>query len=601
MDSINNQAFGDEFQRQLEENPQLARALSYYQEKEYATAKMFLEMVVKKEPTVDVYHLLAIVEEKSSGELDQVVSWLNKALEMDSESPDLYHTLGNILVKEKQYQSAINAFERTLKFCPDHPDAAHGIGTSLMYLGKYGEAEKHLRKVLESYPSHIGALQNLSLALKELDYQQESLEVSMRLLEVRETEIACNNHGTILKEMGRIEEALKYFNRAIEINSKFAPAYCNAGLMMLELGDPELAIIHYKYAIALDDQDPEFYHNLAFAYFAVNKYAEGWDVFRHRKLIKNVVNYTGSPEWEGESLHGKKLLVTAEQGLGDEIMFASTIPDLSKEDGEIVLQCDPRLEAIYQRSFPEITILGVERKDIDRSMKVDYENTIGDLPRFYRRSLDAFPIKDGYLEPDPHKIAYWKAELDKIGGGLKVGLCWSSGVAVKIRKHLLHSVSKVSYFYPLLNIQNITIVSLQYTDITEELEIVKQETGKDIVQFKSIDMKNDQDELAALMVALDLTISVGTAVQQMAAAVKGSNIWAIPCNETPFHRLMKCPVPSDIESKRRDPKESLDAQVESAASILTQATKQVNPRQWIRELSTQKVVNKRLYPTAKEM
>ena len=595
MENNNNQAFGEKFQRQVTENSHLARALEYYQEKEYATAKMFLEMVVKEDPTADVYHLLAMVEQ-NEGELAQAVIWLNSALKIEPNSPDLYNTLGDLLMKGKKYQKAINAFEQTLKFQPDHPDARYNIGASLMRLKKYEAAEKNLRKVLEEQPNHIGALQNLSLALKELDFQQESLDTSKRLLAIQESEVACNNHGTILKEMNRKEEALKYFERAIELNPKYAAAYCNVGLMMLELEEPELAITHYKYAITLDDQDPEFYHNLAFAYFAANRYGEGWDVFRHRKLVKNVCGYTGKPEWEGGPLEGKRLLVTAEQGLGDEIMFASTIPDLSKEDGDITLQCDPRLADIYQRSFPGVTILGVERKDIDRSMENDYENAIGDFPRFYRRTLDDFPIRDGYLNADSQKVAVWKEKLDQCGEGLKIGLCWSSGMAAKIRKHQLTSISTVSHFYPLLNIPEVIIISLQYTDVTEELKIVKEETGKEIVVIDGINMKNDQDELAALMVALDLTISVHTAVLQMAAAVKGANVWAIPAFISPFHRLMKSPVPNDVDDKKRGDVEKMTGQVAVATSILTKATKQPDPSKWITEISNQEVEDGRLYP-----
>ena len=595
MEKTNNQAFGEKFQQQVAKNNHLARALGYYQEKEYATAKMFLEMVIKEDPTADVYHLLAMVEQ-NEGELVQAIIWLNSALEIDPDSPDLYNTLGDLLMKGEKYQEAVTAFEQTLKFQPDHPDARYNIGASLMRLRKYEAAEENLRKVLEDQPSHIGALQNLSLALKELDFQQESLETSERLLEVQESEISCNNHGTILKEMNRKEEALKYFERAIVLNPQYAPAYCNVGLMMLDLGEAELAITHYKYAITLNDQDPTFYHNLAFAYFAANRYGEGWDVFRHRKLVKDVGGYTGKPEWEGQPLDGKKLLVTAEQGLGDEIMFASTMPDLSKEDSDITLQCDPRLATIYQRSFPGIKILGVERKNIDRTMGIDYENAIGDLPRFYRRTLDAFPIRDGYLEADHQKVIYWKNRLDELGDGLKVGVCWRSGVAEKIRKHQLGSISKVEYFYPLLDIVGVTVISLQYTDVTKELKLVKKETGKEIVLLEGIDLKNDQDELSALMVALDLTISVGTAVQQMAAAVKGANIWAIPADNRPFHRLMKSPVPKDIDNKKRSDKESFIAQIETATSILTKATKQPDPSKWITEISNQEVEDGRLYP-----
>jgi hypothetical protein len=202
------------------------------------------------------------------------------------------------------------------------------------------------------------------------------------------------------------------------------------------------------------------------------------------------------------------------------------------------------------------------------------------------------------LIADPKKVFAWKEKLDQLGEGLKIGLCWSSGVSEKIRKHQLNSTSNISHFYPLLNIQDVTIISLQYTDVTEELKIVKEETGKDILVLDDIDMKNDQDSLAALMVALDLTISVHTAVQQMAAAINGANIWVIPANNTPFHRLMKTPTPNDIDDKRRDLEELLSMNVEAAVSILTEATKKNDPSKWITEISNQEAEDGRLYPTA---
>ena len=118
----NSKAFGDQFQQQLVENTQLARALSYYQEKEYATAKIFLEMVIKEDPTADVYHLLAMVEQ-NKGEIEQAITWLKKALEIDPNSSDLYNTLGDLLMDRKHYRAAINAFEQAIDLEPDHLDA----------------------------------------------------------------------------------------------------------------------------------------------------------------------------------------------------------------------------------------------------------------------------------------------------------------------------------------------------------------------------------------------------------------------------------------------------------------------------------------------
>ena len=117
---------------------------------------------------------------------------------------------------------------------------------------------------------------------------------------------------------------------------------------------------------------------------------------------------------------------------------------------------------------------------------------------------------------------------------------------------------------------------------------------------KKLERARSKDELAALMVALDLTISVHTSVLQMAAAVKEANVWVVPAIAygVPFHRLLKSPVPYDIDSKRKNDKEKLPVQVEAAVSILTEATKKIDPSKWITEISSQETEDGRLYPTA---
>ena len=162
MGKTDNQAFGEKFQQQLAKNGHLSRALDYFQEKEYATAKIFLEMVIKEDPTADVYHLLAMVEQ-GEGELEQAMVWLNSALEIAPKSADLYNTLGDILVKRKRYHDAIDAFEKALKLQPNHSDARYNLGTSLMSLKEYKEAEIYLRQVLEKQPNHYHEINRVFL------------------------------------------------------------------------------------------------------------------------------------------------------------------------------------------------------------------------------------------------------------------------------------------------------------------------------------------------------------------------------------------------------------------------------------------------------
>jgi len=119
MKKTDYQLLGEEFQQQAVKNSHLARALEYFREKEYPTARMFLEMVLKEDPTADVYYLLALLEQ-NMGEIEQAISWLNHALEITPDSADLYNALGKLLIKKGKQQEAVNAFKQALAIQSNH-------------------------------------------------------------------------------------------------------------------------------------------------------------------------------------------------------------------------------------------------------------------------------------------------------------------------------------------------------------------------------------------------------------------------------------------------------------------------------------------------
>jgi hypothetical protein len=219
------------------------------------------------------------------------------------------------------------------------------------------------------------------------------------------------------------------------------------------------------------------------------------------------------------------LLVYGEQGLGDEIMFASCLPDVLQQDGEVIVECDPRLAPLFQRSFPSARVHGrASNEDTDWLSAVepiDVQIPIGSLPSLYRRSLSAFPARGGYLQAEPSRVAYWQERLSALGPGRKVGISWRGGTVSSRRD--IRSIA-LAQWLPILQQPGVEFVSLQYTDCADELADLQVQHGVTVHHWQ--EAIDDYDETAALVTALDLVVSVCTSVVSLCSAL-GRPVWVL--------------------------------------------------------------------------
>lgn len=248
--------------------------------------------------------------------------------------------------------------------------------------------------------------------------------------------------------------------------------------------------------------------------------AEGWTAWRHRFVDRWVVpRATALPEWQGEPLTGRRLLVWPEQGLGEELMFASLYPDLlervQREGGRCLIECDPRLTALFARSFPTATIRAVTDPPLADG---DCHVAAGSLPQYFRPTLSSFPKRPGFLAADPAGVAGWRERLAVLGAGLKVGVCWRG------RRTPSAPLAALPAWAPVLSAAGVHFVSLQYDHDPDELWAIGQRFGQAPAAWPDLDLKDDLDGLAALMTALDRVITAPTAVGDLAGAV-GAPVW----------------------------------------------------------------------------
>lgn len=332
-----------------------------------------------------------------------------------------------------------------------------------------------------------------------------------------------NNFGRCYHETVRYEQAAICFKRAMALApAEFSPV-CNLIQSAIYGGDidgaEELALRAVKNATTAE-QVLKIERGQCFIHFARKDWAEGWRTFdldlgtkRRRDMA-----YNNEPRWDGTN--GKRVVIYGEQGLGDEILFASMYPE-ALTDCEAILECDERLAGLFKRSFPQaVAVHGTRHARHRKWVKgagIEARCAAGSLGGLYRQH-PVFP-KHPYLKPDPVRMAAFRAALHHLVGDKRskfVGLAWTGGTWRTREKERSLMLSQLK---PILEKENCTFISLEYKDRSAEIARFKEETGITIHDWPWAARTKDYDDTAALVSELDAVVCVTTTVGLLAGAL----------------------------------------------------------------------------------
>jgi Tfp pilus assembly protein PilF len=448
--------------------------------------------------------------------------------------PTAHHAYaqGLKLSYQGRHLEAISCFEQVLAADPNDTKTLFALGNTARALNLAEPAADFFRKVLALEPDRLEALVNLANLLRA----QGQFVAAAALLEPAvsrnpERPELLLTLGSVWREAGDPARAADCYRAALAADPNYPAALANQADLLCDQGELESARALYDRAIKADPGNAQARLNRAVLHFLTGNLKDGWRDYDARTAIPNKVPVSSLKlaEWRGGSLKRTRLLVRAEQGVGDQIMFMSLMPDLlahaEAEGGSVILECEPRLVSLAERSFPLATVRPQSLSTIHGTVTAGYgwlkgaggANAVclmGSLPRRLRPILDSFPNDRSFLIADAAEKAHWTGIFADLGAGPKIGLCWRSG---KSGGHRAVQYAPLEAWSSFLRDLPGALVSCQYDATTEEIAALETLSGRTIFVPPSLDQKNELDRTAALLSVLDLLVSAPTAVSWLGA------------------------------------------------------------------------------------
>lgn len=431
-----------------------------------------------------------------------------------------------------RHVEAIAQYEMALEQCPDDPRVLFALGNTARALGLDLPAEEFFRRVLAQDPTRLEALVSLANLLRARGQARAAqMLLAPALSRNSDTPELWVALGSALRDLGDTTSAATHFREALTRRPDYAIALGNLADLLGDAGDRNSALALYDRALRSEPANAQARLNRAMLHLDGGNLKAGWRDYEARLKIVGkapVADHTLA-KWQGVFTSQTRLLVTTEQGVGDQVMFASLIPELAARagasDASIVLECDPRLAALFARSFRRVHVHAADLETRGGITRARYRwlramgganaaIELGSVARLLRAGLERFPTPHSFLEPDALETARWGGFLAGAGRGPFIGLCWRSSKMAGERA--LQYAPREAWAAFLAQLPG-TLLSLQYDATKDEVETLERLSGRAILVPPNLDQKHELDRTLALVASLDAVISAPTAVAWLAA------------------------------------------------------------------------------------
>lgn len=420
--------------------------------------------------------------------------------------------------RQQRWKEAAVLYESIIAAQPGHADALHMSGWLYAQAGDHVQAVKRITQAIAINANQSAYFNNRGLAYqaqqlfeKALDDFQQAIELQPNLAQAH-----CNL-GNVLQELQRHQEALPFFDRAIELQPEYADAYFNRGNLWVETKNLDKAIEDFDRALCISPNDADFRYSKSIALLTAGQYELGWELHEarwQRISTKHLNRQFSTPLWLGnESIKNKRILLYAEQGLGDSIQFIRYVPMVIKLGATVFVEVQPQLIQLFQEIQDDIHWI----KKGAKLPSVDFQCPLMSLPRAFKTNLFSIPSFPSYLSVNKTKKKYWENKL-----GLKnkprIGLVWSGSL---IHKNDQNRSISLATFKAIIS-DKADFYSLQNQYRNNDAKLIHE--NPKIIDYA--DELNNFSDTAALCALMDLIITVDTSVAHLSGAL-GKLTWLL--------------------------------------------------------------------------
>lgn len=513
---------------------------------EHAMAERLCRKILRRDPRHPGALSWLGIALASLGRPGEAQECFRQAVAFDPQNPGLHLNLGNALLQSGTIDQAVKCFEQALALRPDHPQALNSLGRAHAQLGNREEAVGRFRQALALSPDYAEAHSNLGDALLGLGRIEEAAD-SFRCaiaLQPGNADFQCDL-GIALSLLQQWDEAIAQFQRALALDPEFADAHYNLGNVFLGQQRWEQATRHYDRALALDPAFADAQYNLGLVGLYCRQFDAGWRGYEKRldcaetrggarKDVASVSLYERLQAWRGPAESGiRNVAIWAEQGIGDQLLFSTLIPELIESGVPFLYEVESRLLGAYERAFPGHSFVPQEEPPRSILQQASRVLLAGSLPRFFRPTVQSFerqPAK--LLSALPGRTDFYRKQLAAMGPGFKVALSWRSSRKVRSAPDKSAPLEQLA---PLLEIEGIHFVDVQYGDTAAERRAAEEATGARLLRFGTVDYFNDIEEILAMLEACDLVLTTSNATAHFAGAL-GKRTWLLyRADQAPFH------------------------------------------------------------------
>lgn len=462
------------------------------------------------------------------GEAEQAVEAFQGAIASSPNHVPAHKLLGAAFEDAGDLSSAESAYSRALELDPADSEAASRLGPILWKQKRFEDAAEVLRAAVERDPANPRLRSDLGLALRDRGSHDEAIACFQEAIRIKPKNVAAYNRlGNTYLAADRYDEAISAFHKAIRLKPDFWESYNNLAVGYRYMSQRlDSAVRYLRNAQKLKPDYANAYWNEALLLLELGDYERGWERYEWRFQRDNAKQRPfEEPRWDGSDLAGRSLMLFAEQGFGDTLMFVRYLsPVLERAGagagagagaraGNVILEAQPGLRRLLAEAFPKVRVVA-RGKPLPG---FDLQCPLLSLPRMFETRLDSIPATVPYIACDREMARRWKTELGGVTG-LKVGLVWAGSPDHQLDRH--RSIA-LPALLPLLEVGGTEWFSLQVGPRSADLQ-AQEATG---IRDLAPEIEDFADTAAVLM-NLDLVITVDTSVAHLAGAL-GRPVWVL--------------------------------------------------------------------------